>query len=305
MRAKFVDCGAAQYCLWQDAQRQFNVPVDVNTDAFDPADLPTMLDGYDIAISDHTRFAPEILAQCGGLRHFIYFSTGAASILDLAQAERMGIEVHTIRNYGDITVAELCVGPMTAAARQIAEQHMVLRAGGWKKLEGLELHGRRVGLVGFGGIGREVARICRGIGMEVVAWNRSPFSDTNARSVSLEELLSSSDVVSLHLGFNEATRGFLSRARLRVMKPGSILVNTARGALLDETGLVEAPCDGHIAHAALDVFETEPLPADSPLRSAPNLTLTAHCGFWTESATINQMRLVLGIAKRLVGTAAP
>ncbi len=304
MRAKFVDCGAAQYGLWQDAQRQFNVPVDVNTDAFDPADLPAMLDGYDIAICDHTRFAPDTLAQCRGLRHFIYFGTGAASILDLAQAERMGIEVHTIRNYGDTTVAELCVGLMMAAARQIAEQHMVLRAGGWRKLQGMELRGRRIGLVGLGGVGREVARICRGIGLEVVAWNRSAFADANARSVSLQELLATADIVSLHLGLNEATLGFLDRARLRAMKPGAILINMARGALLDEAALIEALRDGHIAHAALDVFRTEPLPPDDPLRLAPNATLTAHCGFWTESATINQVRLVLGIAKGLVGAAA-
>ena len=202
MRAKFVDCGAAQYRLWQDAQRQFHVPVDVNLGAFEPADLPRMLDGYDIAISDHTRFPPEVLQQCGGLRHFIYFGTGAASILDLTQAERMGIRVHTIRNYGDTTVAELCVGLIMAAARQIAEQHLVLRHGGWKKLQGMELRGRRAGLVGFGGIGREVARICQGIGMEVVAWNRSTFADENVYGLALDELLATSDVVSLHLGLD-------------------------------------------------------------------------------------------------------
>jgi D-3-phosphoglycerate dehydrogenase / 2-oxoglutarate reductase len=300
MRAKFVDCGVVQHVLWQQAQQRYNVPVDVNTEAFNPSALPAMLDGFDIAISDHTRFPPEILSQCRSLRHFVYFGTGAASILDLGQAARMGIEVHTIRNYGDTTMAELCVGLMMAAARQIAEQHLVLRQGGWKKLQGMELRGRRIGLIGFGGIGREVARICQAIGMEVVAWNRSPFSSDIARTVTLETVLATSDVVSLHLALSDQTRGFMDCARLRTMKPGAILINTARGALIDEPALVKALHDGHIAHAALDVFQEEPLPTDHPFRTVPNVTLTAHCGFWTENATINQVHMILDIARRLI-----
>ena len=118
-----------------------------------------------------------MLSQCGSLRHFVYFGTGAASILDLALADRMGVQVHTIRNYGDTTVAELAAGLVLAAARQIAPQHAVIHGGGWTKVLGMELRGRRLGIIGFGGIGREMARICAGIGMEVVAWNRSGASD--------------------------------------------------------------------------------------------------------------------------------
>ena len=275
------------------------MPVDVNTAPFDIADLPAMLDGYDICISDHTRVPPDILAQCTTLRHFVYFGTGAANILDLPLAARMGIAVHTIRNYGDTTVAELAAGLMMAAARQIATQHDLLRHGGWQRMPGMELRGRRLGIVGFGGIGREMARICAGIGMEVVVWNRSAIADPNARNVALDELLATSDIVSLHLGLNEETRGFLDRARIAAMKRGAILVNTARGGLVDEAALVAALHDGQIGHAALDVFTTEPLPEHDPLRSAPNVTLTAHCGFWTEKSTNNQVHLVLGIVKRL------
>lgn len=301
MRAKFIDCGLPQFTLWQQALPDFTVAVDVSTAALATDDIPGMVEGYDICIDDHTRIPSDILARCAGLRHFVYFGTGAASILDLALAERMGIEVHTIHNYGDTTVAEMAAGLMMAAARSIAVQHEAIRGGLWRRLGGMELRGRRIGIVGFGGIGREMARICTGIGLEVVVWNRSGAADPHVRSVSLDELFATSDIVSLHLGLNEQTRGFLDAARIAAMKPGAILVNTARGALVDEAALIGALHDGHLGHAALDVFETEPLPADHPLRTAPNVTLTAHTGFMTRQATENQVRLVLGIVERLQG----
>ena len=297
MRAKYIDCGPNQIPLWRAALADFDVDVDVNTEPFSVEDLPAMLEGYDICIDDHTRIPPEILKRCTGLRHFVYFGTGAASILDLALAAKMGIEVHTIRNYGDTTVAELAAGLVLAAARQIAPQHHVIRGGSWTKMQGIELRGRRIGLIGLGGIGREMARICTGIGLEVVAWNRSPVADPHAASVGLDELLATSDVVSLHLALNDDTRGFLDAGKIAAMKRGALLVNTARGALLDEAALVQALESGQIGHEALDVFETEPLPEHHPLRAAPNVTLTAHCGFWTEASTINQVRLVMGIVE--------
>lgn len=304
LRAKYIDCGAGQIGLWQAALPDYRIEVDVNTGPFDVADLPSMLDGYQICIDDHTRIPPDVLARCTGLRHFVYFGTGAASILDLQLAERMGVQVHTIRNYGDTTVAELAAGLMFAAARRIAPQHAVIRDGGWTKMQGMELRGRTIGLVGFGGIGREMARISAGIGLNVVAWNRSGLGDTPVRSVPLDELLAISDIVSLHLALNEQTRGFIDAGRIAAMKRGVILVNTARGAIVDEDALVAALHAGQIGHAALDVFATEPLPEDHPLRTAPNVTLTAHCGFWTERATMNQVHLVQGIVERLQGEGA-
>lgn len=297
MRAKYIDCGPNQLPLWRAALADFDIEVDVVTEPFSLEYLPSILEGYDICIDDHTRIPPEILARCTSLRHFVYFGTGAASILDLALAAKMGIEVHTIRNYGDTTVAELAAGLVLAAARQIAPQHHVIRNGGWKKMQGIELRGRRIGLIGLGGIGREMARICAGIGLEVVAWNRSPVADPHAAGVGLEDLLATSDVVSLHLALNDETRGFLDARKIAAMKRGALLVNTARGALIDEVALVQALESGQIGHAALDVFETEPLPEQHPLRTAPNVTLTAHCGFWTEASTINQVRLVMGIVE--------
>ncbi|UZF90878.1 2-hydroxyacid dehydrogenase [Bosea sp. NBC_00550] len=297
MRAKYIDCGPNQLPLWRAALAGFNIEVDVNTEPFSVENLPSILEGYEICIDDHTRIPPEVLTRCTELRHFVYFGTGAASILDLALAAKMGIEVHTIRNYGDTTVAELAAGLVLAAARQIAPQHHLIRGGGWTKMQGIELRGRRIGLIGLGGIGREMARICAGIGLEVVAWNRSSVADPHAASIGLDELLATSDVVSLHMALNDDTRGFFDARKIAAMKRGALLVNTARGALLDEAALVQALESGQIGHAALDVFETEPLPEHHPLRTAPNVTLTAHCGFWTEASTINQVRLVMRIVE--------
>lgn len=299
MKARYIDCGSNQINLWKDALSDFNVEADLVMEPFDIENLPDLLAGYEICIDDHTKIPSDVLSRCKDLKHFVYFGTGAASILDLKLAEEMGIQVHTIRNYGDTTVAELAAGLMFSAARQISTQHEIIRNGGWTKLQGLELRGRKVGLVGFGGIGQEMARICAGIGLDVTTWNRSGQGSEYARSIPLEELLSTSDIVSIHLGLNEDTQNFVDEAFLKAMKPGAILVNSARGALIDEAALVRALGSGQLKHAALDVFETEPLPEEHPLRSAPNVTLTAHCGFWTEQSTINQVRLVLGIVENL------
>jgi D-3-phosphoglycerate dehydrogenase len=148
-------------------------------------------------------------------------------------------------------------------------------------------------------IGQEVAAIGTAIGLEVLVGSRGAVTGSHWRNVPLDELLATSDIVTLHLGLNEDTRHFMNAARLAQLKRGAILVNTARGALIDEAALLEALQRGAIGHAALDVFEREPLSADSPWVDAPNVTLTAHCGYWTESATRNQVRLVLGIVSKL------
>jgi hypothetical protein len=140
-----------------------------------------------------------------------------------------------------------------------------IRAGGWPRVVGTQLTGKTVGLIGVGGIGAEMARLCAGIGMKVLAWNRSAKAMPGVEFVELDRLLAESDVVSLHLLLNDETRGFLSRERLAKMKPGAILVNTARGAIVDELALAAALEAGHLGHAGLDVFIEEPLPAGHPL----------------------------------------
>jgi len=123
--------------------------------------------------------------------------------------------------------------------------------------------------------------------MRVVAWNRTPKQSAGVEFVSLDALLAQSHVVSLHLLLNDETRGFLSRQRIAAMQPGVILVNTARGAMVDEAAMIEALKSGHIRHAGLDVFNIEPLPADHPLTKLPNVTLSAHSAFRTPEASEN------------------
>ena len=144
-----------------------------------------------------------------------------------------------------------------------------IRAGGWPRTGALQLTGKTLGLIGFGGIARELARLAGGAGLDVIAWNRTPRSAPGVRFVPLERLLAESHVVSLHLALDDETRGFLTRERIALMRAGAILVNTARGALVDEAAMVEALRSGHLAHAGLDVDAVEPLPARHPCRDAP------------------------------------
>jgi D-3-phosphoglycerate dehydrogenase / 2-oxoglutarate reductase len=160
-----------------------------------------------------------------------------------------------------------------------------------------QLTGKRFGIIGLGGIGREVARIAHGVGMEVLAWNRTPRPDALAGSI--DAVLRDCDVVSLHLALSGETKGLLDCGRLASMKRGAILVNTARGALIDEAALVEALDRGHIARAGLDVFALEPLRLENPLAKHERVTLSAHSGFRTYEASATLLRRALDIVRKL------
>ena len=218
----------------------------------------------------------------------VFLGTGARSYMNPEELAELGIAVHLIKGYGDTAVAECAIALMWAAARGIAAMDREMRAGNWLREDGMQLTGKTLGLIGFGGIAAEVARIALGSGMRVhrlepVAEEAFPASNSST----LEKLLAESHVVSLHLLLNDETRGFLSRERIAAMKPGVILVNTARGAMVDEAAMIEALKSGHIRHAGLDVFNIEPLPADHPLTKLPNVTLSAHSAFRTPEASEN------------------
>jgi len=163
----------------------------------------------------------------------------------------------------------------------------------------MQVQGKTLGIIGLGGIGAEVARIANGIGMEVIAWNRTPRPNAGVPLVDLDALLAKSDIVSLNLVLNDETRGFLNRARIARMKPGAILVNTARGALVDETALIAALNSGHIRHGAFDVFHNEPLKADHPLAGLDHVTLSAHAAFRTPEASMTLLRRAIDIVKAI------
>jgi D-3-phosphoglycerate dehydrogenase len=237
-----------------------------------------------------------LLTACADLKAIVFLGTGAASFIDLQAAERRGIRVRAYGGYGDQSVAEHAIALMFAAGRGIARMDREIREGRWDTLNGIELAGRKLGVIGTGGIGKAMARLGAGLGMEVIAWNRSGVpGDLPCRAVELDELLSSADVVSLHLVLNEDTRGFLDRRRIGLIKPGAILINTARGAIVDEAALLDALQAGRIAHAGLDVFGTEPLPTDHPLTRLENVTLSAHAAFATREASERLLHMALEI----------
>src|SRR5262249_22501564 len=235
--------------------------------------------GYAICIDDHSYMPTELIAQCASLKHIVFLGTGAASYMDVAALGRLGVAVHTIKGYGDTAVAQHAIALMLAAARDMARMDRAVRHGTWQPLEGVQLTGKTLGIIGLGGIGREVARLAHGMGMEVIAWNRTPRPVAGVRLVDLDTLLATADVISLHLALSGETQGFLDRARLERIKRGAILVNTARGALVDETALAEALQNGALHHAGLDVFHAEPLASTHPLARLDNVTLTAHAAF--------------------------
>ena len=266
-----------------------------------PEQLPGLLAGYQLVLNDHSFMPTAAMRRCAGLRHVVFLGTGARSYMNPEELAEAGITVHTIRGYGDTAVAEHTIALMWAAARDLAAMDRAVRAGAWPQTEGVQLTGRTIGLLGFGGIAAEVARLAGGAGMRVLACNRTPRSAPGVRFVDLDTLLAESDVLSLHLLLTEETRGILSAARIARMRPGAILVNTARGALVDEAAMVAALRSGALGHAALDVFTEEPLPPGHVLAGMPNVTLSAHSAFRTPQASETLLRRALDIAAALAG----
>ena len=288
MRGVFVDANGSLADIFERQNKAGDPAVRINRNAdIKPEQIPALLDGAEIVIIDHTPLPTDVARRCKGLKHVVFLGTGARSYMNPEELAELGIEVHLIKGYGDTAVAECAIALMWAAARGIAQMDREMRAGNWLREDGMQLTGKTLGLIGFGGIAAEVARIALGSGLRVVAWNRSPKQFPGVDFVSLDTLLAQSQIVSLHLLLNDETRGFLSRERIAAMKPGVILVNTARGAMVDEAAMIEALKSGHIRHAGLDVFNIEPLPADHPLTKLPNVTLSAHSAFRTPEASEN------------------
>jgi D-3-phosphoglycerate dehydrogenase len=288
VRGVFVDANTSLADIFERQRKSGDPTVRINRNPdIKPDEMPALLDGAEIVVIDHTALPADIARRCDGLKHVVFLGTGARSYMNPEELAELGIEVHLIKGYGDTAVAECAIALMWAAARGIARMDREMRGGNWLREDGMQLAGKTLGLVGFGGIASEVARIALGSGLRVIAWNRSPKKFNGVEFVALEALLAQSDVISLHLLLNDETRGFLSRERIAAMKPGVILVNTARGAMVDEAAMIEALKSGHIRHAGLDVFNIEPLPVDHPLTKLPNVTLSAHSAFRTPEASEN------------------
>jgi D-3-phosphoglycerate dehydrogenase len=300
VRGVFVDANESLAVIFERLTKPGDPPVTIHRDPDITSDqYPGILDGAEIAIVDHTALPTDIARKCAGLKHVVFLGTGARSYMNPEQLAELGITVHLIKGYGDTAVAECAIALIWAAARGLAQMDREMRAGNWLRDDGMQLTGKTLGLVGFGGIAAEVARIALGSGMRVIAWNRTPKKSPGVEFVELDELLTESDVVSLHLLLNDETRGFVSRACIEAMKPGVILINTARGALVDEEAMIDALTSDHIRHAGLDVFNIEPLPADHALTKIPNVTLSAHSAFRTPEASENLIAAAWAHCRRI------
>lgn len=233
-------------------------------------------------------FPSEAFAVAKRLRRIAFCGAGASSYVDLALAQAHGVEVTTAPGYGDRAIAEHALGLALATMRAIPAADAAMRSGGWEfSHQGRELSGATVGLVGWGGIAKALARLLSGFDATILAHTRSREPGTREDDitfVALPELMERADVVSLHLALTPQTRGLIDARLIAAMKPQAILVNTARGALVDEAALVDALAAGRIAGAGLDVFAHEPLPADSPLRQLPNVVSTPHVAYRTPQA---------------------
>ncbi len=296
MAGLFVDATAELAAIFERVRRPDDPPVTVHQqDHVAPEHLPALLAGYDYLLDDRTFLPTEVMQRCGDVRHVIFLGTGARSYMNPDELAACSITVHTVKGYGDTAVAEHAIALMWAAARGLAAMDGGMRRGAWLRSEGMQLTGKTLGLVGFGGIAAEVARIAHGSGMRVLAWNRTPKRAPNVSFADLNTVLAESHVLSLHLLLTDETRGFLDADRLARLRPGAILVNTARGALVEEAAMIEMLRTGRLGHAGLDVFDTEPLPADHALTTLP--TLSAHSAFRTPEASETLLRRALDIAK--------
>jgi len=300
LKTVFLDCNEQLAPVWKSVYRKDDPPINVNMAAFAREELPRIIKGYEIAIDDHSYMPTPLVAQCPELKHIVFLGTGPASYMNVGELEGRGIKVHIIKGYGDTAVAEHSIALIVAAARDVTRMDRDIRAGSWITREGMQLKDKTLGVIGLGGIGREVARIGKGMGMNVIGWNRTKHADISVSLVDIDTLLAKSDVVSMNLTLGDETRGFLSKERIARIKPGAIYVNTARGALADEDALIAAIKSGHIRHAGLDVFHDEPLKPDHPLAKLQNVTLTAHAGFRTLEASETLLRRAIDIVKRIV-----
>jgi D-3-phosphoglycerate dehydrogenase / 2-oxoglutarate reductase len=302
MKAVFIDANPSLADVAQRLHRSDDIPYFINRQAdIKPEEIPGVMGDAQILIVDHTSVPTAIAKQCKGLKHVVFLGTGARSYMNPEELAEIGIEVHIIKGYGDTAVAECAFALMWASAKGFALMDRGMRAGNWLRTDAVQLTGKTLGLVGFGGIAAEMARLALGAGMQVLAWNRTPKAYPGVKFVELDELLASSRVISLHLLLNDETRGFISCERIAKMQDGVILINTARGAVIDESALLAGLASGKVGHAGLDVFDIEPLPKDHALTKVENVTLSAHSAFRTPEASDNLIEASLNHCRRISG----
>ena len=271
--------------------RRRDVEVSVFHEAFGSADdAAAKLAPFEVLVlmRERTPFPRALIERLPNLKYISMTGMRSAS-LDLAACSARRIPVsHTRAGSTSAVTAEFCFLLMLAAARDLAKAERGMRAGRWHEgiAGGVVLEGKRLGLVGLGKLGGRVAGYAGAFGMDVVAWSQNLTAERAAQAgatmVTKEELFRTADFVSIQLVLSDRSRGLVGAADLALMKPTAILVNTSRGPIVDEKAMLAALQSGRLAHAALDVYGTEPLPADHPLRKLENVTLSPHLGYVSE-----------------------
>lgn len=252
----------------------------------DPDELRAALAGVEGALIANEPMTAEVLAGATALRAVVRTGVGHDSV-DVPAATRAGVSVSTLPGINAVAVAEYTMALLLASARRLVPVAAGVAAGGWPRPDGLELRGKTLGLIGYGAVARAVVPLARAFGMTVLCTTGVPADQRqpgDVRFVPLAELLAGSDLVSVHTALTPATRSLLDAAALALLRPTAHLVNTARGAIVDEVALADAVRTGRLAGAVLDVATTEPLPADSPLRGVDGITVLSHLAGQTAEA---------------------
>ena len=251
-------------------------------------------EGAEVVIESNIPLRKDFLDACPKLKMLSIAFTGLDHI-DMEECQRRGIVVKNAAGYSTQAVAELTLALMIDLYRKVLENDAITRQCNRKGImPGREIGGKTIGIVGMGNIGQRVAQLANAFGCKVLAWNRSPKQIEGVTFVDKETLLKESDIVTLHIALTADTRDFITAADFALMKPDSLLINTARGPIVNETALANALKQGQIAAAATDVYGTEPpLKPDNPLFGAPNLIMLPHIGFATEEAFILRLGIVV------------
>ena len=229
-----------------------------------------------INIRSSTKFTDRVFAACPRMKLLSIWGTGTDNV-DLSAAQRHGVTVTNTPGVAAIAIAEHSLLLTLAVARRVVSLHRQVTDGGWPRGQSVQLRGKTLGIIGLGAIGREFAKLGEAIGMRVIAWTMHPNPALGFELVERDELLRESDVISVHLRLSSETIGFLGSREFNLMKRTAILINTARGPIVDEGALIEALRSNRIAGAGLDVFDVEPLPPGHALTQLDNVVLTPHC----------------------------
>lgn len=255
--------------------------------------------GADCVVLSNFKYGREVISRCPDLKMICVAFTGVDHV-DVEYCRERGIAVCNCAGYSTVAVADLVFGFIIDLARNVIPCDKVVRQGGTKAgLVGYELEGKKLGVVGAGAVGRRVIRIAQAFGCQVYAYSRTKKEIEGVTFVSLDELLETCDIVSLHVPLNDSTRGLIGEEQLKKMKNSAVLINTARGPVVDSQALAKALKEGVIAGAAVDVFEMEPpVPADHVLFGAPNLIVTPHVAFASQQAFEKRAVIVCGNIKK-------